>query len=96
MGAAAGSNSITMLPSEVKMPTCGLGTVRVVVLTTTPASVLTVRVKLPANLTEQLRTSVSVVLLEAKLGLVQAPLVSTTMLERKSLPPKKMVADLPY
>ena len=47
-----------------------------------------VRVKLSATLTFQLRSSVSVVLLEAKLGLMQAPMLSISMLERKSLPPK--------
>jgi hypothetical protein len=46
-----------------------------------------VSVKFHTTLTLQLSTSMSVVLLEAKLGLVQAPLVSTTMFGLKSLPP---------
>ena len=64
------------------------GTVSVVVLITTPASVLMVSVMSPVTFKVQFSTSKSVVLLEAKLGLMQASLVSTTMFDRKSLPPK--------
>jgi hypothetical protein len=42
----------------------------------------------PTTFTPQFRTNKSVVELAAKLGLVQAPLDSTTKDERKSLPPK--------
>jgi hypothetical protein len=42
----------------------------------------------PTTFTPQFSTNTSVVELEAKLGLTQPPLDSTTIKERRSLPPK--------
>jgi hypothetical protein len=57
---------------------------------------LTVNKKSPTAAALQFSTNTSVVLLEAKLGVVQAPCVSTLTDERKSLPPRRMLAVWPY